>query len=133
MVGSSANAICEGEGLGVVSTRGGVGVLSATGGGGGGGGGGGATATAVGVLVTVGGGGGGGGDTAVTGGSCGGAGRLPDAPGMKEKSSASEEESQGTCSPREARVTPTRVRFSVSSAIRSGTRISLSNSCTNWL
>ena len=30
-------------------------------------------------------------------------------------------------------MTPTRVRFSVSSAIRSGTRISLSNSCTNRL
>ena len=52
---------------------------------------------------------------------------------MKEKSSASDEEIQGTCSLREARVTPTRVRFSVSSAIRSGTRISLSSSRTNKL
>ena len=52
---------------------------------------------------------------------------------MKEKSSASEEEIHGTCSLREARVTPTRVRFSVSSAVRSGTRISLSNSRTNRL
>src|ERR1700727_3192638 len=55
------------------------------------------------------------------------------APGMNEKSSASDEEIQGTCSLREARVTPTRVRLSVSSAIRSGTRICLSNSCTNRL
>src|SRR5437868_493151 len=54
-------------------------------------------------------------------------------PGRKEKSSANEEEIHGTCSLREARVTPTRVRFSVSSAIRSGTRISLSNSRTNRL
>src|SRR5579871_3496457 len=65
-------------------------------------------------------------------GGAGGAGR-PVAPGMKEKSSASEDEIHGTCSPREARVTPTRVRLSVSSAIRSGTRISLSNSWTNRL
>ena len=54
-------------------------------------------------------------------------------PGMKEKSSASDDEIHGTCSLREARVTPTRVRFSVSSAIRSGMRISLSSSCTNRL
>ena len=53
--------------------------------------------------------------------------------GTKEKSSASDDEIQGTCSPREARVTPTRVRFSVSSAVRSGTRISLSSSPTNRL
>src|SRR6202158_1212870 len=52
---------------------------------------------------------------------------------MNEKSSAREDEIQGTCSLRDARVTPTRVRLSVSSAIRSGTRISLSNSCTNRL
>ena len=52
---------------------------------------------------------------------------------MKEKSSASEEERYGSCSRFEARVTPRRVRLSVSSAIRSGTRISLSNSCTNRL
>src|SRR5438477_4643589 len=55
------------------------------------------------------------------------------APGMKEKSSASEEEIHGTCSLREARVTPTRVRLSVSSAISSRTRISLSSCCTNRL
>ena len=52
---------------------------------------------------------------------------------MKEKSSASDDEIHGTCSWREARVTPTRVRFSVSSAIKSGVRISLSNSRTNRL
>src|SRR5262249_36991159 len=74
----------------------------------------------------------GGGTTfAIAGGA--GDGRLPEAPGMNEKSSASDDEIHGTCSPREARVTPTRVRLSVSSAIRSGTRISLSNSCTNRL
>src|SRR6185436_383540 len=61
------------------------------------------------------------------------AGREPEPPGMKEKSSASEEEIHGTCSCREARVTPTRVRFSVSSAIRSGVRISFSSSLTNRL
>src|SRR5258707_6782786 len=60
-------------------------------------------------------------------------GRGPVPPGLKEKSSASDEEIHGTCSLREARVTPTRVRFSVSSAIRSGTRISLSSSRTNRL
>src|SRR2546421_7845380 len=54
-------------------------------------------------------------------------------PGMKEKSSASEEEIHGTCSLREARVTPMRVRLSVSSAISSGERISLSSCCTNRL
>ena len=52
---------------------------------------------------------------------------------MKEKSSASDDEIHGTCSWREARVTPTRVRFSVSSAIRSGVRISFSSSRTNRL
>src|ERR1700722_1232924 len=75
--------------------------------------------------------GGGGGVSAA--GCCGRAATAGRAPGMKEKSSASEDEIQGTCSLREARVTPTRVRLSVSSAIRSGTRISLSNSCTNRL
>src|SRR5580704_962856 len=55
------------------------------------------------------------------------------APGMNKKSSASDDEIQGTCSLRDARVTPTRVRLSVSSAIRSGTRISLSSSPTNRL
>ena len=57
----------------------------------------------------------------------------PEPLGMKEKSSASDDEIHGTCSWREARVTPTRVRFSVSSAIRSGVRISLSSSLTNRL
>src|SRR6478735_7301088 len=64
--------------------------------------------------------------------TAGPAGRLL-APGVNEKSSANEDEIHGTCSLRDARVTPTRVRLSVSSAIRSGTRISLSNSCTNRL
>ena len=60
-------------------------------------------------------------------------GRGPEPLGMKEKSSASDDEIHGTCSWREARVTPTRVRFSVSSAIKSGVRISFSNSFTNRL
>src|SRR6478672_4241302 len=102
---------------------------SAFGAGGGEGGGGGGDGSARGC-----GGGGGGGEGS---GSCG-CGRFAigpggRAPGMNEKSSASEEEIQGTCSLRDARVTPTRVRFSVSSAIRSGTRISLRSSCTNRL
>src|SRR6202007_1613428 len=58
---------------------------------------------------------------------------VPPAPGTKEKSSDSEEEIQGICSCPEARRTPRRVWFSVSSAIRSGTRISLSSSCANRL
>src|SRR5579863_3311802 len=80
------------------------------------------------------GGGGGGSGVSMRGGGrgslIGGWGRpaIGRAPGMNEKSSASEDEIHGTCSLREARVTPTRVRFSVSSAIRSGTRISLSSS-----
>src|SRR5258708_6825753 len=81
------------------------------------------------------GGGAGGGEGAGAGGSvvtAGPAGR-PLAPGINEKSSAKEDEIHGTCSLRDARVTPTRVRLSVSSAIRSGTRISLSSSCTNRL
>src|ERR1700716_4386967 len=57
----------------------------------------------------------------------------PLAPGINEKSSANEDEIHGTCSLRDARVTPTRVRLSVSSAIRSGTRISFNSSCTNRL
>src|SRR3981189_3543353 len=86
-----------------------------------------------------GGGRGGGGAAAPGGGGGAGAGgggldgRGPAPPGMKEKSSASEDEIHGTCSWREARVTPRRVRFSVSSAIRSGVRISLSSSRTNRL
>src|SRR5439155_2905203 len=61
------------------------------------------------------------------------AGRAPLAPGINEESSAREDEIHGTCSLRDARVTPTRVRLSVSSAIRSGTRISFNSSCTNRL
>ena len=61
------------------------------------------------------------------------AGRGPEPLGMKEKSSARDDEIHGTCSWREARVTPTRVQFSVSSAIRSGVRISFSSSFTNRL
>src|SRR6195256_2368587 len=89
---------------------------------------------------------GGGGSTGSTRGNGGGSGAglgsaatepgglVPEPkPGVNEKSSANEDEIQGTCSLRDARVTPTRVRFSVSSAIRSGTRISLSSSCTNRL
>src|SRR6266481_1991611 len=55
------------------------------------------------------------------------------APARNEKSSASDDEIHGTCSLREARVTARRMRLSISSAIRSGTRISLSSSCTNRL
>src|SRR6202158_4134919 len=77
--------------------------------------------------------GGGGGDGGGSVATAGPDGRGPPAPGINEKSSAREDEIHGTCSPREARVTPTRVRLSVSSAIRSGTRISLSSSCTNRL
>src|SRR5882724_787173 len=130
MVGSSASASCAellsvflsadfsgGCGTGA-STAGGLrggGRVSATGGGG-----------------LVGGRGGGlGGRNVATGPDVGG--RLPPEPGMKEKSSASDDEIHGTCSLREARVTPTRVRLSVSSAIRSGTRISFNSSCTNRL
>src|SRR5580692_2634735 len=93
-----------------------------------------------GSSIRAGGGGGGGGATgwvlAITGldGRGGGGGLAPGTvPGINAKSSANEDEIHGTCSLREARVTPTRVRFSVSSAIRSGTRISFSSSCTNRL
>src|SRR6202158_3017827 len=83
-------------------------------------------------------GGGGDGSTRGSGGGCGAGrgsatgpgGRVPE-PGINEKSSAKDDEIHGTCSLREARVTPTRVRLSVSSAIRSGKRISLNNSATN--
>src|SRR5258706_694578 len=78
-----------------------------------------------------GGGGSEGGGSVATGPGAGG--RDPPAPGINEKSSAREDEIHGTCSLRDARVTPTRVLLSVSSAIRSGTRISFSNSCTNRL
>src|SRR5690349_19481854 len=123
MVGSSASATWVGDGV----DGEGVGISTRAGGGGGG----------IGAGAAAGGGGGGGGGATVATGRGGGGGgvdgRLPGAPGMKEKSSASEEEIHGTCSPRDARVTPTRVRFSVSSAIRSGTRISFRSSCTNRL
>ena len=58
---------------------------------------------------------------------------LPPEPGMNEKSSARDDEIHGCCSRLDARVTPTLVLLSVSSAIWSGTRISLSSSCTNRL
>src|SRR4051812_1800945 len=101
-------------------------------------------ATAAGGRSTFGGGGGGGIVTAAggAGGGSGAGGGLAmatcvvvcgRAPGINEKSSASDDEIHGTCSLRDARVTPTRVRFRVSSAIRSGTRISFSSSCTNRL
>jgi len=75
----------------------------------------------------------GGGSAAGLGSAAIGPGDFAPEPGINEKSSAREDEIHGTCSLREARVTPTRVRLSVSSAIRSGTRISLSSSCTNRL
>src|ERR1700738_4342163 len=123
MVGSSASAIAVGASALSTGVSGG-GVETSTGFGGGGGGstrgnGGGWTA-------------GGGAASCGPGAGPGVEGRGP-APGMKEKSSASDDEIHGTCSWREARVTPTRVRFSVSSAIRSGTRISFNSSCTNRL
>src|SRR5947209_3207570 len=95
-----------------------------------------------GIETSTGFGGGGNGSPRGGGGSEGGGsvatgpgaeGRDPPAPGINEKSSAREDEIHGTCSLRDARVTPTRVLLSVSSAISSGTRISLSNSCTNRL
>src|SRR3954468_6968065 len=87
------------------------------------------TAAAAGVAAggATGSGGGGGVAMATCVGSCG------RAPGMNEKSSAKDDEIHGTCSLREGRVTPTRVRFRVSSAIRSGTRISFKSSLTNRL
>src|SRR3954454_11238173 len=147
MVGSSARTAA----LGPLSMLGAVtGSAGMTGGGGGGAGGkaastcgfgdgAGAATVSAGFGSTGGVGGAGGGLLATTGGRGRGAGggvvvgRDPPAPGMNEKSSASEEEIHGTCSPLEARVTPILVRFSVSSAIRSGTRISLRSSWTNRL
>src|SRR4249920_2804473 len=125
MVGSSPSAPCAA--LGLLSADFSTGGVTGTsiGGGAGRGGSGSAGGGGDGGSVATGPGGG-------AGGGLGGRG-LPGAPGMKEKSSASEDEIHGTCSCRDARVTPTRVRFSVSSAIRSGTRISLSNSRTNRL
>src|SRR6266581_8393023 len=94
-----------------------------------------------GIETSTGFGGGGNGSTRGSGGgsegggsvATGPGGRGPPAPGINEKSSARDDEIHGTCSLRDARVTPTRVRLSVSSAIRSGTRISLSSSRTNRL
>src|SRR3954453_16499842 len=123
MVGSSASASTVLLSPGLAGGAGG-GIVTSTcfggGGKGGGGGAGGATATCGAGVTTAGGGG-------------GLAGLGPEPPGMKEKSSASDHEIHGPCSLREGRVTPTRVRFSVSSAIRSGVRISLSSSFTNRL
>src|SRR3954470_24286840 len=133
MVGSSPSEDsvlggCGGVGGGITTStgRGGGGIAggSCTAAGGGGGG-------RFACCVGAGGGGGGAGLAWELGG--GGRDPPPEPPGMKEKSSASEDEIHGTCSLREARVTPTLVRFNVSSAIRSGTRISLSNSRTNRL
>src|SRR4051812_30200379 len=112
-----------GVGVGVATTAWvgvgrGVGVAATVGGGGVG------VATATGVEVGL-------GDGVTV--PIGGVGLLPLAPGMNEKSSAMDDEIHGCCSRLDARVTPTRVRLSVSSAIWSGTRISLSNSCTNRL
>src|SRR5690349_7928774 len=160
MVGSSASASCGELGCGG-SGRGEVRLGRSTGGGGGAGagistragGGGGGTTGATSATRGDGEGAGAGGGADATGGAGrgageadgagagsnatgggGGAGRAEaEVPGMKEKSSASDDEIHGTCSPREARVTPTRVRLSVSSAIRSGTRISFNSSCTNRL
>src|SRR4051812_45870502 len=130
MVGSSASDGGAGLLSGGLAGGGGGGIaastLGSTFGGAGGGGGAGAATWGAGAGAGVGAG-------AAIGGGGGLDGRGPEPPGMKEKSSASDEEIHGTCSLREARVTPTRVRFSVSSAVRSGTRISLRSSCTNRL
>src|SRR4051812_4471005 len=124
MVGSSASAGGLVEGL-----AGAVGISTGLGGGGGGSstrGGGGGSGAVGGAAAWVAGAG-------AAGAGGGGAGRGPEPPGVNEKSSASDDEIHGTCSWREARVTPTRVRLRVSSAIRSGVRISLSSSRTNRL
>src|SRR5437879_4448039 len=118
MVGSSASDGVAGA-LSVGFAGGGGGGIAASTLGGAGGGGKGGTGAGAGAATTAGGG--------------GLDGRGPAPPGMKEKSSASDDEIHGTCSLREARVTPTRVRFSDSSAIRSGVRISLRSSRTNRL
>src|SRR2546426_3935255 len=135
MVGSSASATAVGLGLSAgLAGGGGGGIAPSTGFGAAGDGGGGAGAAT--------GGGAGAGAGAGAGGAAGPvatevegwlAGRGPEPLGMKEKSSASDDEIHGTCSWREARVTPTRVRLSVSSAIKSGVRISFSSSLTNRL
>src|SRR3954453_23812209 len=139
MVGSSASA--GGVGLsGGLAGGGGGGIAGSTGFDAAGGGDGGA-----GLGVATGGGAGAGAGAGTAGAGTGGVagavaigvdepdGRRPEPLGMKEKSSASDDEIHGTCSWREARVTPTRVRFSVSSAIKSGVRISFSSSFTNRL
>src|SRR3954453_15118160 len=139
MVGSSASA--GGVGLsGGLAGGGGGGIAGSTGFDAAGGGDGGA-----GLGVATGGGAGAGAGAGTAGAGTGGVagavaigvdepdGRGPEPLGMKEKSSASDDEIHGTCSWREARVTPTRVRFSVSSAIKSGVRISFSSSFTNRL
>src|SRR3954469_11591017 len=143
MVGSSASA--GGVGLsGGLAGGGGGGIAGSTGFDAAGGGGGGAGA---GLGAATGGGGGAGAGVGTAGAGTGtgvvaGAvaigvdepdGRGPEPLGMKEKSSASDDEIHGTCSWREARVTPTRVRFSVSAAIKSGVRIDFSSSITNRL
>src|SRR3954464_7562777 len=141
MVGSSASA--GGVGLsGGLAGGGGGGIAGSTGFDAAGGGDGGAGA---GLGVATGGGAGAGAGAGTAGAGTGGVagavaigvdepdGRGPEPLGMKEKSSASDDEIHGTCSWREARGTPTRVRFSVSSAIKSGVRISFSSSFTNRL
>src|SRR6187551_2590122 len=128
MVGSSASATAVGLGLSAGLAGGGGGGIAASTGFDAAGGGGGGAATGAGAGAA-----GGGAGAVATGGGGGLAGRGPAPLGMKEKSSASDDEIHGTCSWREARVTPTRVRFSVSSAIKSGVRISFSNSFTNRL
>src|SRR5262245_7913255 len=142
MVGSSASATTVGLGVSTgLAGGGGGGIAASTGfaGAGGGGGGGAGAATGAGAGdgagAGAGGGAGAGAGAAATGAGAGAglAGRGPEPLGMKEKSSASDDEIHGACSWREARVTPTRVRFSVSSAIRSGVRISFSSSFTNRL
>src|SRR5690349_5559870 len=134
MVGSSASAGGVGLSGGLAGGGGGGGIAASTGFDAAGGGGGGAGAATGGGAGAAGGGAGTGGVAgAVATGVDEPDGRGPELPGMKEKSSASDDEIHGTCSWREARVTPTRVRFSVSSAIKSGVRISFSSSFTNRL
>src|SRR5215207_1064850 len=134
MVGSSASAPAGGLGLSDgLAGGGGGGIAASDGFDGEGGGGGGAGAATDGGGGDGAGGAGGVAGAVATGPDGGLAGRGPEPLGMKEKSSASDDEIHGTCSWREARVTPTRVRFSVSSAIKSGVRISFSSSFTNRL
>src|SRR6185437_9050589 len=116
--GGGGMGICDGDG--VVTSGSGVGFETGASGGGGG------LASGVGLGTGAGDGAGGlasGVGAGSSGCGCGdgraaiGPGRLAlPGPGTKEKSSAREEEIQGICFWREARVTPTRVRLSVSSA-----------------